>query len=67
MQHKNPKYFEALESFIDAYTEKEGVSPTNRTIAEATGVSTATVSRYLQQMRKDGWTTEDIRELLPGR
>lgn len=54
MQHKNPEYFKKLEYFIDAYTEKEGISPTNKTIAEGTGVSTATVSRYLQQMRKEG-------------
>lgn len=54
MRSKNQEYFKTLEAFIDDYREKNGVSPTNKIIADGTGVSTATVSRYLQYMRKQG-------------
>lgn len=54
MQHKKAENFVLLENFIDQYRESNGVSPTTQTIADGTGLSTATVSRYMQQMRKDG-------------
>jgi repressor LexA len=51
---KNQEYYKTLLSFIDDYREEHGVSPTNRIIAAGTGVSTATVSRYLQDLRREG-------------
>lgn len=54
MKLKSQEYYKALLSFIDDYREEHGVSPTNRIIASGTGVSTATVSRYLQDLRKEG-------------
>lgn len=54
MRSKNPEYYKTLLSFIDSYQEAHGVSPTTRTIAAETGVSNATVSRYLQDLRKEG-------------
>ncbi|MCH4007580.1 MAG: transcriptional repressor LexA [Eubacterium sp.] len=51
---KSQEYYKTLLSFIDDYREEHGVSPTNRIIASGTGVSTATVSRYLQDLRKEG-------------
>ncbi|WP_409336333.1 transcriptional repressor LexA [Eubacterium sp. F2] len=54
MKLKSQEYYKTLLSFIDDYREEHGVSPTNRIIAAGTGVSTATVSRYLQDLRKEG-------------
>jgi repressor LexA len=51
---KSQEYYKTLLSFIDDYREEHGVSPTNRIIAAGTGVSTATVSRYLQDLRREG-------------
>lgn len=47
MRKKNQEYFPLLERFIDTYTDSQGVSPSTREIAAGTGLSTATVSRYL--------------------
>ena len=54
MQHKNADTFVLLENFITDFWDSNGVSPTTKEIADGTGLSTATVCRYLQQMRKDG-------------
>lgn len=54
MRSKNPEYFKTLETYINDYHDENGVSPTVRTIAKDTHVSTATVSRYLQDMRDRG-------------
>ncbi len=54
MRSKNPEYFGLLERFIDDYMETNGTSPTNQEIADGAGLSTATVSRYLSYMRKQG-------------
>ena len=54
MRHKNTEYFSRLENFIDSYREQYGVSPTVRAIADGVGLSTATVSRYMQHMRSNG-------------
>ena len=59
MQHKNNEYFKKIEAFIDTYRRDYGTSPTNRMIAEGTGLSPATVSRYLQFMKKNGMLTYD--------
>lgn len=54
MRSKNPEYFSRLEDFINEYQEKNGVIPTNAEISQGTGLSTATVSRYIAVMRADG-------------
>ena len=54
MRSKNQEYFTLLESFIDTYNDSQGVSPSTREIAAGTGLSTATVSRYLSYMRDNG-------------
>ena len=54
MRHKNTEYFSRLENFIDLYREQYGVSPTVKNIADGVGLSTATVSRYMQYMREHG-------------
>ena len=54
MRSKNQEYFTLLEHFIDSYNDSQGVSPSTREIAAGTGLSTATVSRYLSYMRDNG-------------
>ena len=54
MRSKDTEKFKLLEDFIDQYTEDHGVSPSNKEISEGTGLSTATVSRYLNYMRDNG-------------
>ena len=54
MRSKNQEHFTLLESFIDTYIDSQGVSPSTREIAAGTGLSLATVSRYLSYMREKG-------------
>lgn len=54
MQHKNPEYFKRIEVFINEYQEVQGISPSNSEISKGTGLSTATVSRYLAKMKEEG-------------
>lgn len=54
MRTKNAEYFLMLESFIDGFRDKRGTSPAVREIADGTGLSVATVSRYLSCMRDKG-------------
>ena len=54
MRSKNQELFTLLERFIDAYIDSQGVSPSTREIAAGTGLSLATVSRYLSYMREKG-------------
>ena len=54
MRSKNREYFTLLECFIDSYIDSQGVSPSTREIAAGTGLSLATVSRYLSYMRDNG-------------
>jgi len=54
MRTKNPDYFELLVRFIDDYIDSHGRSPSTREIASGTGLSLATVSRYLSHMRENG-------------
>ena len=54
MRRKNQEYFTLLERFIDSYTDSQGVSPSTREIAAGTGLSLATVSRYLSYLRENG-------------
>lgn len=53
MQHKNAEYFKRMENFIDKFTAEYSVSPTSQQISEGTGLSPATVSRYLKVMREE--------------
>lgn len=54
MQHKNEEYFYRIETFINQFYELNGVFPANYIIADALSLSTATISRYINQMKKDG-------------
>ena len=54
MRSKNQEYFALLERFIDSYIDSQGISPSTREIASGTGLSPATVSRYLSYMRDNG-------------
>ena len=54
MRSKNQELFTLLERYIDAYIDSQGVSPSTREIAAGTGLSLATVSRYLSYMREKG-------------
>ena len=54
MRSKNQEYFTLLERFIDTYIDSQGISPSTREIASGTGLSLATVSRYLSYMRDNG-------------
>lgn len=54
MRTKNAEYFPMLETYIDEYRDKNGVSPSVREIADGTGLSVATISRYLSYMREKG-------------
>ena len=54
MRSKNPAYFELLVRFIDDYIDSYGRSPSTQEIAGGTGLSPATVSRYLSHMRENG-------------
>ena len=54
MRSKNQEHFTLLERYIDTYIDSHGVSPSTREIAAGTGLSLATVSRYLSYMRENG-------------
>ena len=54
MQHKNEEYFHRIETFINQFYELNGVFPANYIIADTLSLSTATISRYINQMKKDG-------------
>ncbi len=52
MQHKNQEVISALDKFISEHIDEHGVSPTVREIADGTGITKSTVSRYLSFMRE---------------
>ncbi len=54
MRSKNPEYFTIIENFVDAYRDDSGNAPTIYEIADGTGISKSTVSRYLSYMRDNG-------------
>ena len=54
MRSKNNEYFDLIEGFVDDYMDSHGISPSTREIATGTGLSTATVSRYMSYMREHG-------------
>ena len=59
MRKKNPEHFRLLEEFIDSYILTHDRSPSQREIAEGTGMSAANVCRYLSFMRKEGMIDYD--------
>ncbi len=59
MWHKNTEYYQRMVDFIDFYTERYSVSPTSRQVSEGTGLSPATVSRYLKVMRDENMLDYD--------
>ena len=59
MRSKNPEYFKRLEDFINEYRDENGTAPSNAEMAEGTGLSSATVSRYLSKMKEDGHISYD--------
>jgi repressor LexA len=54
MQHKKEEYINRISEYIEDYWRRYGVSPTTRAIADGTGLSNSSVSRYLQYMREQG-------------
>lgn len=63
LQHKNEEHFNRIESFINQFYELNGVFPTNYMIADELSLSTATISRYVNQMKKDGRLVIDNNKL----
>ena len=54
MRTKNQELIKAINQFISDYIDEHGVSPTQREIAEGTGMSKSNVDRYLSYMREAG-------------
>lgn len=59
MRSKNPEYFRLIEDYINEYRDAKGTVPSNAEISSGTGLSSATVSRYLTKMREDGQISYD--------
>lgn len=54
MQRKNEESFRQIENFINAYAEEnDGAAPSVRQIADVTGISKSSVSRYLNYMEQN--------------
>ena len=51
---KNPETFRRIEEYINTYQKENGMVPSNAELSKGLGLSPATISRYLMQMRKDG-------------
>ncbi len=54
MRTKDQGHFQVIMDAIRAYSKEYGCSPTVMDISEATGISRATVARYLQDLINDG-------------
>lgn len=54
MQVMKEEKVRMVEDFINAFAEKHNASPSNRQIADGTGLPLTTVSRYLHYMRDNG-------------
>ncbi len=59
MRSKNPEYFRLIEDYINEYRDAKGTVPSNAEISSGTGLSSATVSRYLAKMKEDGQISYD--------
>lgn len=54
MRSKDKTLMATIESFVSGFTDNYGISPTMQEVANAVGVSKATVHRYVSQMRENG-------------
>jgi len=54
MRKKNPAYYGVILDYIEQFMDENVCSPSNAQISAGTGLSTATVSRYMQEMRDNG-------------
>ena len=54
MRTKNPQLIAAIESFVNAYLDEHGCSPSLQEIAEGTGMSMTNAHRYVSSMRESG-------------
>lgn len=61
MRSKNNDTFSAIRDAVRRYTETEGEMPTVRVIAAETGISRATVQRYLTTLSESGELERDRR------
>lgn len=59
MRTKNPKYIEAIESFVTSFIDDCGRSPTIREIADGTGMSKTNAQDYIAYMREAGMLHSD--------
>ena len=67
MRSKNPEYFRLIEDYINEYRDAKGTVPSNAEISSGTGLSSATVSRYLTKMKEDGQISYDGHRTLQTR
>lgn len=61
MRYKDPEKKKKIINFIDQYYNEYRESPTLRTIANGTGISSAMVHRYLEDMHSNGEVSYDGR------
>lgn len=54
MRVKNPEHIAAIEAFIGRYTDENGVSPSVREIASATGMGKSNAASYVSFMKAQG-------------
>ena len=54
MRSKDKGLLAEIEKYVCNFTDSNGISPTMREIADAVGVSKATVHRYITQLCEDG-------------
>ena len=54
MRSKDKVLLAEIEKFVCDYTDSNSISPTMQEIADAVGVSKATVFRYITQLQEDG-------------
>lgn len=54
MRSKDPKIFNQLTEYVSSYQDTHGTTPSTRQIAAVMGISIATVSRYLNEMKNQG-------------
>lgn len=64
MQHKNSEIFVHIENYINNYYKLNGCIPPNYKIANDLSLSTATISRYIKQMKEDGRIFHDGNKTL---
>ena len=54
MRSKDKTLMAAIEKFVSAYTDSNGISPTMQEVADGVGSSKATVQRYIAQLCEEG-------------